>query len=85
MLEHHWKSHHKPAPEPKKAPKQPEPEPPKKERKILFVNNETGEAVDAEGNRYPPPPDYKPEPIIPGVYRPDHPAYEGPIKGPNRR
>jgi hypothetical protein len=72
MLEHHFKTHHKPA---KSAP-EPEPDPaPREMPKILYVNNETGEAVDAQGNEYPPPPDYKPEPIIPGVYPPDHPAY----------
>jgi hypothetical protein len=93
MLEHHFKTHpaaqaastgrngnHKPVPEPKKATKQPEPEPQKPRPKILYVNNDTGESVDAQGNYYPPPPDYKPEPIIPGVYPPDHPAYERPNK-----
>jgi hypothetical protein len=30
--------------------------------------------MDCHGNEYPPPPDWKPEPIIPGVYGPDHPA-----------
>jgi hypothetical protein len=71
MLEHHWKTHHKTIPEPK----QPEPEAPRPMPEILFVNNETGESVDAQGNRYPPPPGYKPEPIIPGVYPPNHPAH----------
>jgi hypothetical protein len=69
LLEHHWKSHHKSLPEPKQS------DPADQEMpKILYVNNETGEAVDAQGNEYPPPPGYKPEPIIPGVYPPNHPA-----------
>ncbi len=73
LLEHHWKSHHKP--QPIKAAPQPDLEQVQREMpKVLYVNNETGESIDAQGNRYPPPPDYKPEPIIPGVYPPDHPA-----------
>jgi hypothetical protein len=85
LLEHHFKTHaapvahtgrngnhHKPAPEPQK------PEFSKEMPKIYFVNNETGESVDAQGNEYPPPPGYKPRTIIPGVYPPDHPAYEPP-------
>jgi hypothetical protein len=39
-----------------------------------YINSETGESMDDYGNHYPPPPDWKPEPIIPGVYPPDHPA-----------
>jgi hypothetical protein len=78
MLEHHWKTHHKPLPEPKKSTRQPDPEPPRKTPKIRFINNETGESIDAQGNHYPPPPGYISRPIIPGVYDPDHPAYEGP-------
>jgi hypothetical protein len=80
LLEHHWKSHHKPLPEPKKATKQPipDPQPPQPMPKIRYINNETGESIDAFGNEYPPPPDWKPRPIIPGVYPPNHPAYEGP-------
>ena len=83
MLEHHWKSHAAPAAQtgrngnPHKAipePKQPEPETAKPMPEILFVNNDTGESVDAQGKRYPPPAGYKPQPIIPGVYPPDHPA-----------
>jgi hypothetical protein len=72
MLEHHYKTHHK---QPQKPAPQPDPEPeypPMPD--ILFVNNETGESMDEHGNHYPAPPDYKPEPIIPGVYPPDHPA-----------
>jgi hypothetical protein len=82
MLEHHFKTHHKP----QKAAPAPEPEP--EERKMpgtLFVNNETGESVDSQGNYFPPPPDYKPEPIIPGVYPPDHPAYPAQKEKPRRR
>ena len=80
MLEQHWKSHHKPQPERKLANKQSNPEPvsPQRIPDILFTNNETGESVDCEGNRYPPEPGYICVPIIPGVYDPDHPAYEGP-------
>jgi hypothetical protein len=79
LLEHHWKSHHKPSPESKKAATQPDPEPDDTPMpQILYVNNGTGEAVDAWGNRFPPPPDWKPKKIIPGVYEPDHPAYQGP-------
>jgi hypothetical protein len=75
MLEHHWKTHHKPQPEPRKSTKQPDPEPEERVMpEILYVNSETGESVDGKGNHYPPPPDWKPEPIIPGVYPPDHPA-----------
>jgi len=86
MLEHHFKTHHKPQ---KQAP-QPSPEPQPEERKMptfLYVNNETGEAVDGQGNHYPPPPDYKSEPIIPGVYPPDHPAnpLNWPKEKPRRR
>jgi hypothetical protein len=70
MLEHHWKTHHKqkpaPDPEPDLAP-EPMPE-------CRYINSETGESVDDYGNHYPPPPDWKPQPIIPGVYPPDHPA-----------
>jgi hypothetical protein len=80
LLEHHWKSHHKPLPEPKKATKQPicDPQPPQPMPKIRYINNETGESIDAFGNHYPPPPNYVSKPIIPGVYGPNHPAYEGP-------
>jgi hypothetical protein len=86
MLEHHWRSHHKPAPAPKEKAQKPAPEPRKNEPHpvILFVNNETGEAVDNYGKQYPAPPDYKSRPIIPGVYDPDHPAYQGPYLGQNR-
>jgi hypothetical protein len=79
MLEQHWKSHHKPAPEPQKPAK--EPEQPKFSGEmpdIRFINNETGESCDCFGNDYPAPPNYVSEPIIPGVYRPNHPAYEPP-------
>jgi hypothetical protein len=75
LLEHHWKTHH--LPEPKKSTKQPDPDP-QPMPKIRYINNETGESIDAFGNEYPPPPDWKPRPIIPGVYPPNHPAYEGP-------
>jgi hypothetical protein len=75
LLEHHWKSHHKHVEEPNKALKEPEPEPQRPMPEILFVNNDTGESVDAQGNHYPPPPNYVPRPIIPGVYDPDHPAH----------
>jgi len=76
LLEHHWKTHHKPVPEPAPDPQKPEfsnemPE-------IRYINNKTGESCDAFGNHFPPPPDWKPRTIIPGVYDPDHPAYEGP-------
>jgi len=86
MLEQFWKSHYAaaakaaaqppPAKPPVPAPAPPEP-PPQEQRiipKILFVHNETGEMQDAQGNDYPPPPDYKPEPIIPGQYPLDHPT-----------
>jgi hypothetical protein len=78
LLELHSKSHHKPAPEPNKPTKQPEPEFSNQMPEIRFINNETGESIDAFGNHYPPPPDYVSEPIIPGIYRPNHPAYEAP-------
>jgi hypothetical protein len=78
MLEQHWKSHHK-LPEPKKPAKEPEqPEFSGEMPDIRFINNETGESVDAFGNYFPPPPNYVSRPIIPGVYGPTHPAYEGP-------
>jgi hypothetical protein len=68
LLEHHWKTHHKNQPKP-------EPEPESKEMpETRYVNSETGESVDDHGNHYPPPPDRKPIPIIPGVYPPNHPA-----------
>jgi len=80
MLEHHWKTHHKPQ---KSAP-QPEPEPePRPIPELRFVNSETGESMDCHGNEYPPPPDWKPQPIIPGVYGPDHPA--NPINWPKEK
>jgi hypothetical protein len=50
---------------------------------ILYVNNDTGESVDAQGNYNPPPPNYVSRPIIPGVYDPDHPAY--PSHSPERK
>ena len=80
MLEHHWKTHHKPQ---KPAP-QPEPEPEAQPiPEIRFVNSETGESQDCHGNKYPPPPDWKPQPIIPGVYGPKHPA--NPINWPKEK
>jgi hypothetical protein len=86
MLEHHYKTHHKPQ---KTAPK-PDPEPQPEERTmpdIRFVNCETGESMDEHGNEYPPPPDWKPRPIIPGVYGPKHPAnpLNWPKEKPRRR
>jgi hypothetical protein len=81
MLEHHWKAHAKPIPQETKPATQPEPEPPRKKMpRIRFINNETGESMDAQGNEYPPPPNYKPEPIIPGVYKPDDLRYDGPTQ-----
>ncbi len=82
MLEQHWKSHHKNQAEPPKiqndkANSQLTPEPPSQPPTYRFYNNETGESVDCEGKEYPPPPNYVPQPIIPGIYRPKHPAYEG--------
>jgi hypothetical protein len=84
MLENHWKSHHKPLPEPKKSAPPPDPDPAETPMpEILYVNNDTGESVDDHGNYYPPPPDYVSRPIIPGVYDPDHPAY--PRHSPERK
>jgi len=65
LLEHHWKTHCKHKPEPELAPD---------DTPTIYINAETGESVDAQGNEYPPPPDWKPIPIIPGVYPPGHPA-----------
>jgi hypothetical protein len=81
MLEHHYKTHHKPQ---KPAP---EPEPERTMPSIRFINNETGESVDEHGNEYPPPPDWKPVKIIPGVYGPKHPAnpLNWPKEKPRRR
>ncbi len=68
LLEHHWKAH-KPLPEPKKS------EPVHQNMpEVRYLNCETGESVDDHGNHYPPPPDWKPIPIIPGVYPLNHPA-----------
>jgi hypothetical protein len=79
LLEHHWKTHHKVKPVPESEPLNQEmPE-------VLYVNNDTGESVDDYGNHYPPPPGYKPEPIIPGVYPPDHPANWQPEPAGHRR
>jgi hypothetical protein len=83
-LEHHWKAHPHPAGETAQLPTQqedtqPEPDPSYDEMPlVLFVNNETGDAVDAQGNHYPAPPDYVPTPIIPGVYPPGHLCYHEP-------
>jgi hypothetical protein len=85
MLEYHFKTHHKPAPDlqasKKKTPTEPtapaEPED-KPAHRIRYVNLKTGESVDAFGNRFPAPPDWTPKKIIPGVYPPNHPAYQGP-------
>ena len=77
MLEQHWKSHAAPAAHTGRNGNH-QPEFSNEMPEILFINNENGESVDAFGNYYPPPPDYVSRPIIPGVYDPDHPAYEGP-------
>ncbi len=91
MLEHHFKTHHKadaeardraskPAPAPAQQPApapDPDPQPDDDPTKIFFVHSETGERRDAQGNKYPPRPDFKPEPIIPGKYPPNHPASWG--------
>jgi len=79
LLEHHYKTH-PPATKaqestPKKsAKKEEEPVGEYIPPKIFFVNNETGESMDAQRNRYPPPPGYVPIPIVPGKYPPDHPS-----------
>jgi hypothetical protein len=80
LLEHHYKTH-PPATKAQES-KPPKPSAAKKEPigeyippKILFTNNETGESMDAQGNRYPPPPGYVPIPIVPGKYPPDHPSH----------
>ena len=77
MLEHHWKTHHKQAAEPPNKstqPPAPDPEPDEPRPKVRFINNETGESMDSQGNDYPPPPGYVSKPIIPGVYGPNHPC-----------
>ena len=82
LLEHHWKAHPEPSPQAAKpaSKPQPEPEPPQTEMpEVLFINNETGEALDTHGNYFPPPPGYQSEPIIPGVYPPGHLAHPLPI------
>ncbi len=83
-LDQHWKMHGNPAPAPthRTATGQGAEIVPK----ILFVHNETGEMEDAHGNSIPPPPDYKPEPIIPGHYPPDHPTnWKPPIGAASQR
>ncbi len=79
LLEHHWKTHHKcgagtpagrvetPLDASSSPALQPMPE-------VRYLNCETGESVDDHGNHYPPPPDWKPIPIIPGVHHVNHPA-----------
>ena len=42
---------------------------------LKFVNNETGEWVGKDGIVHPPEPGWKPEPIVPGEYPPDHPIH----------
>jgi hypothetical protein len=87
MLEHHWKSHHaKAATKPVTVKEtKPEPEPQYHDKPLIqFINHETGEWQDAHGNKYPAPPDYKPEPIIPGVYPPGH-LYHREPKGDRKR
>jgi len=79
MLEHHWKIHGKPTVDAKPA-AEPAAEPPPTgdiEPAILFANNVTGEMEDAQRNSVPTPPDFKPEPIVPGQYPPDHPSRFG--------
>jgi hypothetical protein len=45
---------------------------------FVFMNNDTGETQDMEGNLHPPPSDFVHEPIVPGVYPPDHPSHRPP-------
>jgi len=66
------------------AAKPPQPEPPPEDddpTKIFFVHSQTGERRDAQGNKYPPRPDFKPQPIIPGQFPPNHPANWNPHEG----
>ena len=82
LLEHHFKSHHKPAQQPEERRKSDNRQTigsrTRTNPKNPLLQQRTGESIDSERNEYPPPPGYVAEPIIPGVYRPKHPAYEGP-------
>ena len=42
---------------------------------LKFVNNETGEWFGKDNVVHPPPPGWKPAPIVPGQYPPDHPTH----------
>jgi hypothetical protein len=76
MLEQFYKTHCQPA----KPKKEEEEELPSEEDdpmpqmdteiRLWFVNNETGERLGPDDKLYPPLPNFKPEPIVPGVYPP---------------
>jgi hypothetical protein len=56
-----------------------EPEPTNNSKiNFVFMNNDTRETMDMEGNVHPPPANFVHEPIIPGVYPPDHPSHHPP-------
>jgi len=74
LLDQHYKLHGPPVA--KQEQPQPEPPPPDAPPVYCFINNDTGESL-CEGKLSPPPPGYKPEPIIPGVFPPNHPAHWG--------
>ena len=80
-LEQHWKSHAKFVPQNSKPVAQPDHETESIEDEtpeVIIENADTGETLDVHRNYFPPPPDFKPEPIIPGVYRPGELGYEPP-------